>query len=768
MIRGIPMKAKIAVLAIFLILLPFAVAFAEDSTDGSSSASSGREPVLKIPNLSGEITMTGQTVGLIGNPSKYNEYRDNKENYFFGSVKLKYDDDKYWFYLKAEDIGYDTQHYKLDGGIYGIVKYYLEYKEIPHIYSLGDRTIFNGAGSANLTTMTGYASLPATRWNPIDYSVNRQQEGGGLRLDLIKPFYVEFSASRESRNGTRPITATNDSRNGPLTEFPQPIDYVTEVFMGEIGYITEPIFASAYLQYTDFTNNNENLYFTNISNSLGSSTDRSNAGQTDTLTLPPSNQNYNYGFKGSVELPLHSRFNVSLSGSDETSDARYLTSSVVSTTSNTPNPTYTYPYANGDNRWHGKVDNQNYSFVLTSHPIYFFDYSLFYKYNARQNKSDNPSATSSLENSVAYPVSYRKNNLGLDVSFKLPAHFILFGAYDYEKANNSIEYKTYTIPETTDNNWKVGLKWTGAKFMSAKIWYERMNRDGSNDYSYPLKTAFNSNATTGTTFDKLAPYKNLFDTGSQNRDKIKTRVNIFPVETLDIGLGYNYKRSTYPEATIGLQNSRSDEFYVDAGYTFGKYAKLNGYLAYEDLKMYSFMRVCTSTTTVNNCNPNSTTQDASNYNFDFTLRDKSFDYGLGLDVYVIPQKVTLRVQYDSVRSDGNADYTILNQAALNALGVPTAAIPTGQNNSNIDIPNMDLYRKNTILAKVMWNVTHNFSVALGYAFEHYHYDDFGYNNYPSTYTIVDSSGNVTYLTGAYSDPSYNASLAFLTLKYSFK
>ncbi|MBF0564538.1 MAG: MtrB/PioB family outer membrane beta-barrel protein, partial [Nitrospirae bacterium] len=138
------------------------------------------------------------------------------------------------------------------------------------------------------------------------------------------------------------------------------------------------------------------------------------------------------------------------------------------------------------------------------------------------------------------------------------------------------------------------------------------------------------------------------------------------------------------------------------------------------------------------------------------------------------RKVTLRVQYDYVKSDGNGDFTILNQAALTTLGAPTTAVPA-QNNSNIDIPALDDYKKSSIVAKAMWEVTKYFSVVVGYAFEHYKYNDAAYDSYPSTYTFVDDNTtsnpknpiNTNYLTGAYANPSYNASLAFLTFTYKF-
>ncbi|MBF0567150.1 MAG: MtrB/PioB family outer membrane beta-barrel protein [Nitrospirae bacterium] len=766
----IQMKAKIAILAIFLILLPFSVAFAQDEGDSAAGSACGGGVLsgpgcLKVPNLSGEVSTRGQIVGINGNPSKFNEYRDVASG-VYGAVKLKYDDDSYWFKFKASDIGYDTQNYRLDGGIYGAVKYYVEYNEIPHNYSLGDRIIYSGAGTNNMTLLPANTKQPFTSMNNLDYAIKRQQEGGGVRLDMAKPFYAEFSGSREDRTGTRPFSATSNGSSGPLTELPQPIDYVTETFRGELGYITKALFASAYLQYTDFDNANQNLYFPNVyGGTLAAGTSR--LGLTDTLTLPPDNQNYDYGFRGSADLIL-ARLNVSLSGGQTTSGANLLNSSIMggNTTAGKFN-LVNYTYGNGASTWHGKMDNENYNFVLTSNPVACLDVTLFEKYYDRRNKSDVISITPSIAqdfHSGMAPLSYRKNDFGGELGYKLPANFALTAGYDYVNAHRTTTPTSeipYSIPKTDDNIYSVSLKWTGLDFLAAKAGYERMNRKGANDSGLlAIQGEGDGNP-------NLSWYKNEFDIGSQHRDKYKVSLDLFPTDSLNVGLGYNYIRSTYPDTVIGLRSNTIDEYFADADYTFGHFAKLNGYVAYENIKQYNFQRN-------GNSAPDGPTQTSSNYNWDVTLKDNSFDWGGGLDIYVIPRKVTLRVQYDYVKSDGNADFTILNQAALTALSTPTAAIPTGQNNSNLDVPTIDNCKKSSILAKAMWDVTKYFSVVVGYAFEHYKYNDAGYDNYPSSYILADDNTstpknpiNYMYLTGAYANPSYNASLAFLTFTYKF-
>ncbi|WP_420265235.1 MtrB/PioB family outer membrane beta-barrel protein [Candidatus Magnetominusculus dajiuhuensis] len=774
------MKAKLVLFAIFLILLPFGVAVAEDTTGASKGDAAdicGDACILKIPNLHGEITMSGQLRPLQGNSTKYNEYRDDYRGNLFGDITLKYDTETFWINLKAEDIGYDTQKYRVDGGMYGIFKAYVEYSEFPHNYSLGDKSIYNGAGTNYLTLIPNYRTSPYTSWNDLDYKISRQKEAAGARIDVLKPFYIDFNAERVDRTGTRPMSNTNSqSSSGPITEFPQVVDYVTSMFKGEVGYATKPIFASAYLQYTDFNNGDTDMYYQNVYTANLSTSIASRAGLLDTYTLPASNQNLAYGLKVSAELPLNSRINASMSNSHTTSQADFFLSSLIGTTIATPTPVWTP--AIGRWTWYGKAENQAYNVVLTSNPITNLNVNAWYKYRSLKNNSDDPEFSSSLGNAEQFiPVDYYKSEAGAEASYKLPFHIVASAGYNYVITHNTVDINTgtaaspylasgqmtYDVPTTSDSIYNFGLKWSGFDFVTAKVSYERMNRNGSPD------------ATIWTATDAYAPYKNEFDTGSQKRDKIKASLDFYPIESLDIGLGYNYKKSIYPDTEIGLINTRTDEYYIDAGYTFGKYARLNTYVAYEKYRTYQFFRNAAA----GNQDPNSPVisatgvvqQNQSNYNWDYTQTEKSVDFGASVDVYLIPKKLTLVLGYDNVHSYGNGGFNILNSAAQYTLDTPantlTSNIVPFQDASNMGFASIDSYKLERLSAKIAWKVMKPLTMTVGYAYERYKYDDYGYNDYPSTYTITDASGNVNYLSGMYSNPSYNANLYFLTLSYKF-
>src|SRR4030042_5000054 len=156
------MKAKIIIVALTISLIPFFDSFSEEKT------------------IEGEISVTGKYIGVEGGEggkTKFTEYRDLQENGgCYGRAKLKLDTDKYFLNFKAGDFGYDTQSYKMDGGLWGKFKADLFYQEIPHNITFDARTFFLGAGS---DTLVGAPNTNVASWNTFDYSYERQQLGGG-------------------------------------------------------------------------------------------------------------------------------------------------------------------------------------------------------------------------------------------------------------------------------------------------------------------------------------------------------------------------------------------------------------------------------------------------------------------------------------------------------------------------------------------------------------------------------------------------------------
>jgi len=106
-----------------------------------------------------------------------------------------------------------------------------------------------------------------------------------------------------------------------------------------------------------------------------------------------------------------------------------------------------------------------------------------------------------------------------------------------------------------------------------------------------------------------------------------------------------------------------------------------------------------------------------------------------------------------VMANGENDFTYLTAAALTG----------GRNNENIDIANWGDYRKQCFMFKAMYQATPSLGITAGYIYERYRTSDAQYDGYQ----YVVGTPPSTYLTGAYSDPSFNANLVFLGFSYKF-
>lgn len=688
--------------------------------------------------LEGTISLSGTIADVSGNEAKFNEYRDITDG-LYSKIRITYDGDDYFFKFKASDIGYDTQKYKLDGGVWGQFKFYLKYNEIPHNFTYGARTFYSGAGSNNLTYTSHPPVTDPSQWSTFDYSIERKQYGGGLTLDILKPFYLDISVSREERTGIKPTgVAQNQTGASNLLELPEPVDYVTDTMKVEIGYAKNPLFASLSFFYSEFENDNKTLDFINpLSANTFSAT------RPDALTLPPDNNYYKIAFKGSYKLPLNSKFNVNLASSKTKSDLNLLNYYVMDIAGGVQNITLS------DSVFNGEITSKNYAFVLTSNPVPFLNGKIFYKYYEKENKSDRITITDSNANSgipfVNHIFDYKKNNFGAELTFKLPANFSLVPAYTYLK----IDRQRGDLPETRDNVFSIDLKWKGLDYLVAKAGYERLERSADHQIFTSLFPADQATA------NIVENYVRRFDAAPKDQDKFKLSVDVYPTDELTLGLGYKHKKADYKETVLGLRDEKSDEFEIAADYAFGKLANLNGYVSYEKTKAYQFQRRFPAG---GNPDPLSGLQDSANYNWDATQTNKTYNYGVGAKVHVIPKTLTLKLQYDYIRSDGNSDLTYYVAAAL----------PAGGTNDNVDHSNWDDYRRTSLMAKAIYNVTKAVAVTAGYAYERYRYNDALLDGYQFFGSFAGAGANNRgYLTGAYKDQSYTANVVFLSVAYKF-
>jgi MtrB/PioB family decaheme-associated outer membrane protein len=646
--------------------------------------------------IEGEINLTGIWVdirGKEGGEAKATEYKDLKEpGGLYGSARLKLDTDKYFLDFEAGDFGYHTQYYRIGGGMWGKFKLNLFYNEIPHNITFDARTPFFKPGE---DTLTGAPNTNFLGWNTFDYSIVRRQYGGDFKVDVLRPFFFDVSFDRENRNGIKPIGVSRVSTGSPQNAFelPEPIDYATTNLIVSAGYAKKPLFLSLNYVFSDFGNDNNALNLPSFP--------APNFTAPTAISLPPDNTSHRGTFKGALSLPFNSRFSTNVGFS--------------SVRSETPTVALTTPISSA---FTGRVDTQNYDVALTSNPLRFLDAKVYYKYYKRDNKSDDP--TGVVDTFLDYKIATYGGELGL----RLPQNFYLSGGYKYVRTDRNDKGETdqlLILPSNMDNNFFVDLKWSGLDFLEARAGYERLDRDVQ--YRTP-QSAVN-------------PFRQ-FSYAAQKRDTVKAMLDIFPLENLNFGLEYRFKNTNFSDTRYGLKSDQGHEVEASADYSIGKIAKVYAYGDFEWTKFWQ------------------TQADSSARPWEADQLDRSWGYGIGAEVYVIPKKLTLIFQHDYLKSNGNVDFTLSSGL------LPT--IPTA-NQENIDIGRWDDYSLYSFMIKAVYNITNHWEASLGYLFERFDYNDAQLDNY--NFAPTGAATNTAFLTGAYKGQSYTDNLVFAGVTYKF-
>jgi len=668
------MRTKIIIFALMICLIPLYNAFSQGTS------------------IEGEISATGKYIGVTGDEggkAKFTEYRDLKEHGgLYGRGRFNLDTPDYFLRFDMQDPGYDTQYYNLEGGMYGKFKLDLFYDEIPHNITFDARTFFLGAGH---DALIGAPNTNVGSWNTFDYSTERRKYGGGLKFDMLKPFFFDASYTREQKDGIKPAGVFDFDTFSSLFEIPEPVSYVTNELKLSAGYAKNPLFLSFNYFYSQFNNSNSSLFIDPAALTAPN----------NLLSLPNDNDFYKISFKGAVKLPFHSRFSTNISYGKGTSETSFV-------------PTFD-----------GKVKRYNYDFVLTSNPIRWFDTKIYYKYYKWDNKSD-------VDPNVVEPFffKYRTATGGIDLGFRLPYRFYLTAGYQYVDTKREFHRNPdEELPNNKDNILSTELKWSGLDFMDLRVGYERMDRQTD----WPNTAAH---------FTPDDPTRR-FAYQAQDRNTFKACIDIYPIDNLNVGLGYKYKESTYEGdgvvalGFLGLKNDKRDDFNFNVDYMIGKIAKVFGYFDYEKIKL---------------------NQDQFSFEagapWSVKQTDTTYGYGIGADIYVIPKKLTFRFLHDYVKSNGLADYS-LDPAAFGLTGLP------------INLNRWDDYTKYGFKFKVIYDVTKALSVSAGYAYERFKYSDDQLDNYQFRVTPGAIDPATFLLTGAYKDQSYKANLIFGGLSYKF-
>ena len=771
------MKFKILIASAAMVLLTVASAFATGYSYMPSGAGlPGAAAVSNTPTVHGSISSTAAVINVSGNKATFSPYRDlTQGGGLFSNINLGYDSNNYWLQLNANDIGYKDQSYYLNGGAYDKYSFGLFYNQILHNITFGAISPFAGVGSTNLVAgsaglIWSAANLPTNtaQWpTTFNYFTQRNQAGGNLSVNLPYDLTANFSVTNEHKTGTYPM-------GGIYIEVPAPIDWVTQDYNASLEYHAKPLFAQANLQYSDFTNHDEDINF-QVPNGTFSS------GGSDLLSMPMDNNFLKGSLQASLELPFYSHFNVDMGTSQYKSSADLAFSNDFR---GSPLATTDGHYIAGlsSTTFNGKRNVSNVYVTLTSNPVPFLDGRLFYKYFDSTNNSQNLLVTTGTgADNGSTPVAplvfdYNTNTYGVNLGFALPAKFHL--DTEYELVHTERPNASLPVPNTNDNTYFAEIRWNGLDWITPRVSFRDFNRNGGHLLPPNDDKADHD-------YDTTMPYyqeMEWFNVAAQHTKDYKAEVDITPIDALEVDLQYHYIDTNYPDNIIGLLSSRTNEADVDASYSVGTIGRINGYWDLENIKTDTFFNINNTSNSVA-----TSPESATNYNVDESVKDNEYEFGAGAEVYVIPGKLTFNIRYDYMNSDGFDDVNILTTAALSSLGRTSGGkflgtFPANATSSELGMP-YDSYKDSAINANLTYNFTARLALTGGVEFDHYTYNDSAVNDYqnvfynntynpqgnnPPTTTGVGGGQIGPYLLGgAYSSPSYNANVEFLTLAYKF-
>jgi len=674
--------------------------------------------------LDGTISIGGSYANVHGQKAKFNEYRaigsgaqgDLDLNYRDTQKFLDVDANMQIIEGKAADQSMATDNsFNLKGGMNDQFKLQLFYKEIPHNLTFDAQTFMNGVGTDSLTSPLAPATTAPTvvnttgLWKNFDYSLMRRNLGAEAEISFKTPFFFLARVERQTTNGLQPFGWTT-----ALRELPAPIDYTTDTLILQTGYRSNRLIATLDGAISNFRNEYEHFYVGQIG-----------SGTAGYAYMPPDNQYYKIGGSIMYKLPFWSTTMMARASRSMLESNPLLRSETD------------VPVAVRGTKWDGSVIYNTASASIATTPINKLDVRLHYNFTGTDNQGDDLSystnATASSYNQIAAKYDHRKQTAGLDVAYKLPAATKLSAGYEYgniRRANWAADPGLVTAAaphatETTDHTVYIQAKNSMSDWVTAKLRYEHQFRSSE----YPTLNLY--------TADNRMLYFRGFEAADKDMDAIKTELEFEPMHGLSLGLQYAFKKNRYTDSPLGLQDDTRHEFYADMSYNMGP-AKFNVYGELELVESNGDFYA-------GDYGAAATTDD----NFFWSSKRKDTNYALGSNIEADFIKATLKgtLGYRYERASGTNDFTVSN-AAINEF-----------NPTNIDY--LDNCIKNSLNAKLTYQVDKTMSVDFGYLYEHLKYSDDAYTGY----SYIPVAGQ--YLTGAYANPNYDASVFYTKLNFKF-
>jgi len=687
-------------------------------------------PAALAQQVGGSVSLGGIGTDVDGrNPWRLHEYRDLDDGVLAG-FRLRADYGSWYHDLFGENLGRDDQFLEARGGRYGLFKYRLYADDVIHNWTFNAITPFSGVGSNNLTFTGTAPSTNTATWDGFDYTQQHKNVGGFAEVTpgVDSPFYFRVSGNRKKTEGLRPLGQAGGSPGGPVYELPLPLDWTTSDVSGEAGYSTKTMHLSASILYSKFEDNNDLLAWRSPFVTSGPN------GQLSTIASD--NELWRYAVNATFRrLPMNSTLALRGTYSKLENSLPVQTSYVPGSAAGVTrlaNPSST--------RFEGDVENTSLSATLNTSWARGIDSKIYYNFRQRENNSTRvvftPGGPGSggacdfseetgalLTTCTPELLGFERRNVGAELAYRVSPGNRITGGFDYLDIERE---DRHDFPRSKEK--KVFVEWKSAilGWADARLKYHRLKRESEfGEEENP---------------DLFTRFTRRFDAAPLDRDQLKVTFDFAPVEMLDLGAEFIYKRNDYKDVVFGRKSDSRREVILSAAYGRADGLRVSGFVDWERAR-YDSSHWAGAIATFPDPNTAGTA-----YPWDANVHDKSRLVGVAAD-WVVNPRLKLTASAIHQKNDGNVDFESISNR-----GNPQ------------DISNFENIKKTTLYLKGTFAAMKNLDVTVGAAYEKYDVDDALFNDY--VYTLRTGT-NQNFYSGAYAFSSYKASIVYAYLTYRF-
>ncbi len=796
----------------------------------ASPFASAEETDKEKVDIFGSVSVSGNYLDVEGDNAKFQEYRDVPDRGAeLDHIRLQVIQERKYFTLEGQELSQDDQSLRLEGGLYGKVKLEASWDEIPHNYSENARVLGTLKGGnywavpdlvqtelqgefplgretaapflTNTPTAAGVATLNDLLGHANTMSLNIQREKGELGIVYTPLVNLNLRAgySHEDREGFRALSAgayerDTGARDGAESsgawlqggvgenfmlyglEFPEPIDYDTDVVSLGIDYRGGIWHMDAAYQYTSFKNRVDYVTWDNPLRATGWSVvadpgppvtmeERVGSPATNRLDLFPDSESHNFSLTGGVELPLNSKLTGTLSWGKVTQDDDFLAYTVnpqLWINQELDNPAISKDLPAND--LGGEAITTLANVVLTSRPIDPLNVTLKINYYDYANETDKISWidgwarigesrwSKAGEAGVINRVpAWSRLRVPLYASYSITDGLMLSADYEYEYIDRNEDRNA----DNEEHTLGAGIVYNPTDTANMRLSYHRSQREIDGDYQISIgegRGTVDPNANPFHEWEELR----RFDQADRDRDSVKAMAGYNPMDTLSLGFSLDYTNDQYDTTYYGMQESEGYQLGLDANYAVTDRVLLFGYYAREDYSSAMLNRAKTSA--------------GGGGNFDYLENDYATDMddvtdtiGAGITWDMIVDKLTCSLSADYAKYVGQIDTS--NPHFNDAAGDPAR---TTSSALAFDWPDLETDTTQVKL-DLDYAFTENLSFGLHYLYEKFDVTDFATDNVSSYGNPNDTQGSsldyFIFMDANFSD--YDAHRVGLSMTYSF-